>query len=1083
MAATKIKFSPSVNIIRDTDYSFNYIPTPNTVQTFSTILNESLVGIKSHVLIGAYGSGKSSFLLALKQTLEKSFIHFKGYEKLLGSIPNYEFMPIVGEFASLESYFAKEFALGKSYTTSEIIKGLDKHYKLLKKKGKGLAILIDEFGKFLEYAAQNNPESELYFIQQLAEWVNDSNNDTLLITTLHQDFSAYSLKLDKLQRQEWDKVKGRLKEVPFNEPVEQLLFLASERINDKFPDKVFDKNFDKLFDCLKGAKVFPLKDYFEKSFAEKLYPFDILSAAILTLSLQKYGQNERSLFSFIESDDHLGINEFDKSKHPYFSLPQGYDYLMNSYYSFLTTKYNPHYAYWSSIRRALEKVDGIFKDTVPQEQAFALIKVVGLLNIFATGAAKLDRQFYYNYAKLALGIKNPEELFKKLEAFKIIRFVNHSVRYTIAEGTDLDIELAIDDAGRLVEKVTHVVNHLNQYFDFPFIAAKAAYYEKGTPRFFQFKLSEEPIKLVPDGEVDGFINLIFSEDNKAIKKTEECSSNCDEAILYGFYKNTNDIKNLLFEIQKIRKVKDANFNDKIALRELESIQEHYVKLLNHYVLDNLYVDNENITWFFKGNKLKIDSRQKFNKELSRICDEIYPNTPVYKNELINKTYISGQVAGARKKLLSKILNEIDSSNLGFTQNEFPPEKSIYLTLLRETGIHQIHDGLGILDKPSNNSFDELWEAGNNFLISSRNKERNLSEFINILSSKPYKLKKGFIDFWVPIFLITKSDEFALFEDNAFVPEINIDILELLNKKPAFFSVKAFNVAGVRLELFNRYRVFLNQAENYNPTNKQFIQTIKPFLVFYRDLPEYSKKTNRLDKRTLALRKVIATAKDPEKAFFEDFPTALGYSLQELQNDSVAAEKFVKDLQTSIKKLRTSYDGLLDRFENYFVNDLLLTDSSFPAYKGELKERFAGIKKHLLLQNQKSFYNRMQSELEDRKAWLGAIAQSCIQKPLSSITDDEEVLLFENLKELIYEMDNLCEISKEQINEETEEVLKLEITSFVQGLNKNLLRIPKGAHKEIDSQVIKIKANLGKDKKTNITVLAKLLQELLNNNNG
>ena len=134
----------------------------------------------------------------------------------------------------------------------------------------------------------------------------------------------------------------------------------------------------------------------------------------------------------------------------------------------------------------------------------------------------------------------------------------------------------------------------------------------------------------------------------------------------------------------------------------------------------------------------------------------------------------------------------------------------------------------------------------------------------------------------------------------------------------------------------------------------------------------------------------------------------------------------------------------------------------------------------MLPHQKAFYTRLQSEMDDRKGWLGAIAQSCVNKPLNTINDDDETVLYEKLRDLIYELDNLCEISKEQVDEETEEVLKLEITSFVQGLNKNLLRIPKGKNKEIDAQLNKIKTNLGKDRKINIAVLTKLLQELLNN---
>lgn len=1079
MAVTKIKFSPSINIVRDRNYEFNYISTPNANNTFSAILNDLLTGTKAHVIIGAYGTGKSSFLLAFKQTLEKSFLHFKEHSKLLNSIPNYEFISIVGEYASLEDFFAKKYQLGKRYTAVDIINAIDKEYKALKKKGLGYAFLIDEFGKFLDYAAKHNPESELYFIQLLSEWVNDVGNDALFITTLHQDFSAYSLQLNKAQRLEWDKVRGRLKDIPFNEPVEQLLYLAAERIDQKFLSKKIDKNFDKLFEAIKEAKAFPLKDYFDKEFAKRLYPFDILSAAILTLALQRYGQNERSLFSFVESNDHLGINTFDQNK-GYYSIPQVYDYLINSYYGFLSNKVNPNYQQWSNIRTSLEKIDGLFGSNEMQGDAEAIIKTIGLLNIFSTAAARLDPQFYFDYSKLALGIKNPEEIIRILTSKLIIRYVRHNFRYTFVGSTDLDIELAIDDAGKLVEKVTNVVHHLNEHFEFPFISAKSVFYEKGTPRFFQFKLTEEPISQIPEGEVDGFINLVFSEDLKAIKKIEEASGVEKEAIIYGFYKNTLEIRNILFEIKKIEKVKESNKDDKIALRELGLVKDHYVKLLNHYVLDNLYANNGNVVWYARGRKLQIKSRHTFNQELSKICNEVYVSTPTLKNELVNKTKISSQIAVARKKLIDKLLSDLHQQNIGFTNSEFPPEKSIYLTLLRETGIHKINEEVGILDKPTDASFNNLWQAGIEFLESTKNKERSINEFVNVLSARPFKLKQGLIDYWVPIFLIAKSDEFALYENNTYVPEINSDILELLNKKPGMFSIKAFDVVGIKLELFNRYRVFLNQAENHKPTNRVFIQTIKPFLGFFRDLPEYAKRTNRLEKKTIALRKVISSAKDPEKAFFEDFPTALGYSLQELQNKPKAAEQFVKQLQESVRELRTSYDRLIDRLEQYFIKEILGSKKAFPEYKEEIAKRFNGLKIHLLLPHQKSFYTRLMAELDERKPWLSSIAQACIGKSLSVISDEEEIVLFEKIKDVIYELDNLSEISKEQINEDVEEVLKLEITSFVQGLNKNMLRIPKEKSKEVEIQIKKIKGNLSKDKKMNIAALTKLLQELLQN---
>ena len=1078
MATIKDNFSPSVNIVRDKKSDFNYIPTLNAKSAFNTILTDTKSGSKSHVLIGSYGTGKSSFLLALQQTIEGEKNHFSYTTK--DKSTQYEFINIIGEFASFENYFIKLYGLDEKASTTDIIKSIDKHYKQNKKKEIGIAILVDEFGKFLEYASKNNPESELYFIQQLSEWVNDVNKDTLFVSTLHQDFSAYALQLSKIQKQEWDKVKGRIKDIPFNEPVEQLLHLASERIHQKFSNLPVDKNFDKLFNVIAKANAFPLKDYFEKDVAKKLYPFDILSAAVLTLALQKYGQNERSLFSFIESKDYLSISEFDVKQKSYYSIPRVYDYLLNSYYSFLTTKYNPDFTQWSAIRRSIERIEGLFKDYATQKQAEDILKLIGLLNVFATGSAKLDPSFYNNYSKLCLGINNADLIIEELEKKKIIRYVNHSLKYILFEGTDLDIEIAIDDAGRLVEKVTNVVGSLNQHFEFPFISAKNAYYKKGTPRFFQFKLTEKPLLAIPEREIDGFVNLIFTEESNAIKKIQDFSAQCEEAILFGYFKNTSEIKNILFEIQKVSKVKENNLEDKVATRELDSILKHYIQLLNHNVLGNMYSDNGNIIWFFKGEKLKITDRRKFNQTLSEICEKVYSETPVFKNELVNKTKFSGQVSVARKKLIDRLFFKLDLQNLGFEATEFPPEKSIYLTLLRETGLHKIISGVGILDKPTDDSFGYLWNAGIEFLNSSKGKDRSLLDFISILSQKPFKLKQGFLDYWVPIFLLAKKDDFALFDGNNYIPELNSDILDLINKRPSLFKIKAFDVVGIKLDLFKRYRVFLNQSESQKPNNKIFIQTIKPFLIFYKELPEYAKKTNRLKARTLALRNVIASAKDPEKAFFDDFPIALGFNTQEFQEGNEQVGNFITLLQVSIKEMQTCYDELVDRFENYFIKETLGLDVKFPDYKSEIKSRYKGLKIHLLQPNQKTVHTRLQSELDDRNTWLSSIAQSCVGKPLSNLLDSDEELLYERVREMMFELDNLTEISEIEIDETKEDILNLQITSFIHGLNKQTLRVSKEKNNEVNAHIEKIKTTLAEDKKLNIIILTRLLQDLINN---
>jgi hypothetical protein len=1012
------------------------------------------------------------------QTLNGIFNHFKNY-KAKEKNAKFEFINLVGEFASLQETFVKRFKLGKNYSTADIIEALNNFYADLSKRKTTLVIILDEFGKYLEYAAKNNPESELYFVQQLTEWVNNPKQNTLLIATLHQDFNTYAVQLSKNQKNEWEKVKGRLKDLPFNEPVEQLLYLASERFEKKFGVKAPDKNANKLFEAIKSAKVFPLRDYFDKSFANKLYPFDILSAAILTLSLQKYGQNERSLFSFIETNDHLGINEFDKTKGGFYNVAKVYDYLLNNYYSYITTKYNPHYTQWEAIRKGIEKIDSLFENYQDQKNAEDLLKLLGLTNLFASTSAKIDLAFVVSYAKYAMNIPDAEAIIARLERLKIIRYVKHNFRYTIFEGTDLDIEIAINEAGSLVEKISNIVKPLNDYFEFPFIPAKSSYYKRGTPRFFRFRLSEEPIQEVPEDDIDGFINLIFSEEQKAEAKVKQASAETKDAILFGYYKNTAEIKTLLFEIQKVKKVVEANKEDKVAIRELKGILEHYIKLLNHYVLDSLYADSSNIVWYFNGINQNIGSQRQFNSLLSIICDTVYVDTPVFKNEMVNKTNISGQIAQARKKLIERLFESINLQNLGFLDNEFPPEKSIYLTLLRETGLHRIQDGLGEIASPTNPTFKALWLAGENFIQSTKGKERSLGDFKEVLSTRPFKLKKGLRDFWLSIFLIAKSDEYALYEKGNYIPDLSGDILDLIIRRPEDYAIKAFDVAGVKLELFNRYRVFLSQGESSRPSNKLFIQTVKPFLSFYRELPEYAKITKRLDKKTLALRQVIANAKDPEKVFFEDFPSALGYSINDIQENPAKTEQFIKQLQISIRELRTSYDDLIDRVESFVLGEIIGKQLEFPEYRNHLIKRYKGLKTHLLKPAQKVFITRLQSPLDDKRLWISSVAQACIAKNLNAITDEEEAILYDKFKDLVQQLDNLTEISKKQVDETSEEIVKVEITNFEDGLKKNILRLPKTKSKIVVTQMNAVKKVLGGDKTTNMVTLIKILNELMN----
>jgi hypothetical protein len=780
-------FTTSVNIIRDTDRDFNYIPTPNSTQVVSQIVNDFKKGIRSFNIVGTYGTGKSSFLLAFEQSIKGTKRYFN--PNFLAN-PKFDFVKFIGTYSSIVEQFADAFEVQTNKNQQEnILSEIFNRYHSIGKENKVLFILIDEFGKFLEYASKHNPEKELYFVQQLAEFCNNTKHNIVLITTVHQSLESYAYSLSKTQQQEWTKVKGRFREITFNEPVEQLLFLASEYVAENFETKSSKTEIEKCLKLTTETKAFNFNKDFLKEIASKLYPLDILSANILTLSLQRYGQNERSLFSFLESSDHTGLAKFNKKENPFYNLSNVYDYLNFNFYSFLTSKYNPDFSAWSSIRSSIEEVERAFDSNI--NDYIKAVKTIGLLNIFSASGSILDLNFFIDYLKTACGVSDTKEVIKNLEAKNIIRYRSHSKRFILFEGTDLDIQTALIEAGNKISEVVDITTLLNKHIQFNPVFAKQYSFSTGTPRYFEFVISDYPIQKTPEGEIDGFVNLVF---NSKLKESDiqNKSKLQEEAIVYCFFQNSAEIKNLLFEIEKIQQVKieSEKEKDNVAVRELENIKEAQIRLLNHYITDSIYAGSKDVKWFFNGTEKKINDKKDFNKLLSQVCSIVYDATPVFKNELVNKHKISSSIHTAKKNYFKALSNSWDKENLGFEDSKFPPEKTIYLSLLKENGISPIRENAtDIISIDRTSTFYKLWSASADFLESAKSEQLKISELSELLSQRPFKLKQGLVDFWVPTFLFLKRDDFAIFNDESYIPNLSEENLELIAKYPEKYSIK------------------------------------------------------------------------------------------------------------------------------------------------------------------------------------------------------------------------------------------------------------------------------------------------------
>ncbi|WP_167616072.1 hypothetical protein [Maribellus sediminis] len=1062
-------FSPSINILRDIDSDLAYIPTRNGENAFNKIVSAYQQGTKSFNIIGAYGSGKSAFVLAFEKVLNKKASYFPN--PLNGEVKGYKPLFIVGEYKSFKSSFCESIGLNSD---KNIFTQLDGKLK----KSQGLLLVVDEFGKFLEYAAKENPEDELYFIQQLAEFVNTPNRNIFFITTLHQAFEDYALSLSKPQKKEWDKVKGRLIEITFNEPVEQLLFLASERIVQKGIKAEYTPAKQKqLFNAISKADAFPLKDYFTQEFAEKLFPFDILSASIVTMAFQDYGQNERSLFSFLESNDFLALNDF-KDGDQFYSIANVYDYLIYNFHSLLSSSYNPHPVQWRSIKEAIERTESELNSKVVE--ALKLVKTIGLLSIFGRAGQKINKVFLTTYAKVALGIKSPEEIIDILENKQIIRYRRYNQRYILFKGTDFDINSELELAESAISSDIGIVKQLNDHFNFPIVQAKQAFYEKGTPRYFVFELSEDITEKQPEGAIDGYINIVFNKIGDETK-LKSLSEENNEAILFGFYQETDTLKRYLLDIQKIEHVKTKCENDAVATQELDNQLLYAKEKLNQIFIESFYGDNAKVHWYYNGKGIVLKNEKQLNKKLSEICNRVYSKTPVLRNELMNREKPNATISAAKNKLMVHALENEQQKILGFEEDKFPPEKSIYLSLLYNTGIHRELDSKFGFHEPLEDSFIELWNFSQDFLESCTISPRRLDEFIKLLKSKPFKLKTGVIEFWAPLFLIMRQQHFALYEEDRFVPNITGDTIEVAMKQPRKYQISYFKLAETKLEIFNKYRYFLNQVQEDAPTRDTFIETIKPFLSFYKSLVPYTQNSKKhLSIEALRLKEALTNATKPERVFFEDIPRALGYSTSDLVNDK-RIEEFTIRLHNATSELSSAFSNLLNRIESAINSAIGNDDLLFPNNKLALQERFKKVKQERVNTKLKVLLQRINTPLDDRQSWLNSIATAVVNKMPDKFSDEDEKTFESLFAQYIGDLDNLTDISKSDIDEEKEEVLKLELTSFVKGVQKRLIRLPKEKSKAIDNKRKVIEELLySDDKQANIVLLLKLLQKEIEN---
>ena len=104
----KPTFNLSANIENGFAEGAQYIVTPNAQKAVYNLVNDFHAGIHSFTIIGSYGTGKSSFLLALESDLKRGTKKpFLLEPKTLSRSPEFEIINIVGDYVELSTLICR----------------------------------------------------------------------------------------------------------------------------------------------------------------------------------------------------------------------------------------------------------------------------------------------------------------------------------------------------------------------------------------------------------------------------------------------------------------------------------------------------------------------------------------------------------------------------------------------------------------------------------------------------------------------------------------------------------------------------------------------------------------------------------------------------------------------------------------------------------------------------------------------------------------------------------------------------------------------------------------------------------------
>ena len=368
---------------------------------------------------------------------------------------------------------------GEHWTQNDITETLINISESSNRHG-GLLVVIDEMGKFLENAAINSGDVNIF--QDIAEIACRSNRHLIFIGVLHQTFEEYGKSLARDLRDEWIKIQGRFIDLPVNAAGEEQIDLLSGAIEAEHVDERIKSLAGNVYTLIASRRPN----------APVSLP-DTLGMLALSPLLPAYSRTYFKTQIWAKSKKPFWLPELrgkfldfrilgTAAEDALYSPELLWDYLRTNFEAAILASPDGHK--WATATEAIDRCEGAEEVAVE----IALLKTIAVVDLFKDRSGLIpSEELLFHCMPSGTNQVDCQGCIIRTQSVLIIIFRKHLDAYAIFAGSDFDIEQALEDA--LEETRELELEKLQELANLQPILAKKHFHETGTLRWFELDIS------------------------------------------------------------------------------------------------------------------------------------------------------------------------------------------------------------------------------------------------------------------------------------------------------------------------------------------------------------------------------------------------------------------------------------------------------------------------------------------------------------------------------------------------------------------------------------------------------------------